>query len=576
MLSIRSKCHKNKFKFFGNTQSINSRFASDYEYPKKPKSQKEIDTELYEHHMMQGHMAFNAENWSNALEHYIKANKHNTKSCQPVGVCAAIYEKKGELENTIAASRLAIKMAKKTREDSQFISNEQARMGRMYFLQEKYLEAQKAFTEAYLYHPTPEYAEERLSEVEAKLKVDIKFKKVEASDMKIQSQYYKEITNGLPVQIDFKENKGRGLYVTKSFNAGDSLFAEAPVVASVDFLNKSNEFCAGSFHPLKEPEVTIPRELEQVLKVCDMDYKAIIKQNIEANENYITPNIKKCDKCGLKFTNAEAEKAARDDWLSIICQGECGTDSRLKILLPSFFDKSYSFEKEEYIPLYQDLSSLELLSIMIMKISKDEDLWYNYFKFLVYAEKTPDRLMLDHEILHYTTLKEMFPSLSWLLSEKNYLRLKEMVGLNAFTINTTSIDFVVSSRGEDLENIQLDVKPEVSEKEVRCNAIYKAGSFMNHSCSPNVEIARPSWSTHVTWIALKDIKEGEELLCAYLPEVKGDEAQEERRNLLFQKYGFLCQGECELCLYEKAAKDDAERESRETKEGTELKEINTE
>ena len=62
--------------------------VSDYEYPKKPKSQKEIDNELFEYHMMQGHIAFNAENWSNALEHYIKANKHNTKSCQPVGVCA--------------------------------------------------------------------------------------------------------------------------------------------------------------------------------------------------------------------------------------------------------------------------------------------------------------------------------------------------------------------------------------------------------------------------------------------------------------------------------------------------------
>jgi hypothetical protein len=60
----------------------------------------------------------------------------------------------------------------------------------------------------------------------------------------------------------------------------------------------------------------------------------------------------------------------------------------------------------------------------------------------------------------------MFPSLSWLLTEKNYLRMKELVNMNAFTISTNCVDFDVESKNNDIENIQLEVKPTVSEKEV--------------------------------------------------------------------------------------------------------------
>jgi hypothetical protein len=44
--------------------------------------------------------------------------------------------------------------------------------------------------------------------------------------------------------------------------------------------------------------------------------------------------------------------------------------------------------------------------------------------------------------------------------------MKEMVNLNAFTISTNCVDFQVDSRGRDLENVQLDVNPVLSDKEV--------------------------------------------------------------------------------------------------------------
>ena len=56
----------------------------------KQKSQKEIDAELHEYHMMQGHMSFNAEDWDVSLEHYIKANRHNSRTSVPVSACAGV------------------------------------------------------------------------------------------------------------------------------------------------------------------------------------------------------------------------------------------------------------------------------------------------------------------------------------------------------------------------------------------------------------------------------------------------------------------------------------------------------
>lgn len=61
------------------------------------------------------------------------------------------------------------------------------------------------------------------------------------------------------------------------------------------------------------------------------------------------------------------------------------------------------------------------------------------------------------------------------------MRLKEMVNLNAFTISTNCVDFQVEMRGQDLENVQLDVKPSLSDKEVPCYRIFVSLTFAGSS-----------------------------------------------------------------------------------------------
>lgn len=169
----------------------------------KAKSQKEIDAELYEYHLLQGHMAFNAENWNVGLEHYIKANRHNSKSCIPVAACAGmvpfnlrflitshLWEKRRTRE---CVSRLEVsyqdgeKAQRRSASDFKvrllllaaplLTVSEFARIGRTQEAMKNYLEAQKAFTEAYMYNYGDD-ALEKLHEIEhEKLKVEIQMKK---------------------------------------------------------------------------------------------------------------------------------------------------------------------------------------------------------------------------------------------------------------------------------------------------------------------------------------------------------------------------------------------------------------
>uniref|UniRef100_A0A6B2LJX5 SET domain-containing protein n=1 Tax=Arcella intermedia TaxID=1963864 RepID=A0A6B2LJX5_9EUKA len=67
-------------------------------------------------------------------------------------------------------------------------------------------------------------------------------------------------------------------------------------------------------------------------------------------------------------------------------------------------------------------------------------------------------------------------------------------------------------------------------------------SFMNHSCEPNV-IGNTTPGYTKTWRALRDIKEGEEILTNY---VDLKLPYDQRNNILLEEYGFQCQ--CNRCV----------------------------
>mmetsp|Transcript_28388 Transcript_28388/g.79364 ORF Transcript_28388/g.79364 Transcript_28388/m.79364 type:complete len:132 (+) Transcript_28388:615-1010(+) len=68
------------------------------------------------------------------------------------------------------------------------------------------------------------------------------------------------------------------------------------------------------------------------------------------------------------------------------------------------------------------------------------------------------------------------------------------------------------------------------------------GNCANHSCDPNVFCSSGFPDFRAQFVALRDIREGEELCRSYIDETK---STAERRADLWKLYGFVC--ECPKC-----------------------------
>jgi hypothetical protein len=79
----------------------------------------------------------------------------------------------------------------------------------------------------------------------------------------------------------------------------------------------------------------------------------------------------------------------------------------------------------------------------------------------------------------------------------------------------------------------------------RSSAIYAGYCRLNHSCSPNVHGAWNDMRGKQTMYAMRDIKQGEELVVSYLGSI-GEQPREARRESLRTDFGFICT--CAKCL----------------------------
>ncbi len=120
------------------------------------------------------------------------------------------------------------------------------------------------------------------------------------------------------------------------------------------------------------------------------------------------------------------------------------------------------------------------------------------------------------------------------------LRLESIINLNSFVFSTSLMRLEVQNVSA---NLQICNVGESSLREtLKLTAIYSLSSLFNHSCEPNVGLRAPRPSNEVTWLTLRPVSEGEELLISYVPT---DMDLHERRSALKSGYGFECN--CPKC-----------------------------
>merc|ERR1719321_79673 len=91
-------------------------------------------------------------------------------------------------------------------------------------------------------------------------------------------------------------------------------------------------------------------------------------------------------------------------------------------------------------------------------------------------------------------------------------------------------DFMASKRMRDLCSVE-------------GAAMFAVANCMNHSCAPNVQAASATDDHSVRFVALHEVKEGDELLMSY---VDMDAKFEDRQAQLRSRYHFECR--CMRCL----------------------------
>jgi hypothetical protein len=149
--------------------------------------------------------------------------------------------------------------------------------------------------------------------------------------------------------------------------------------------------------------------------------------------------------------------------------------------------------------------------------------------------------------------------LSKYLTHDGFVSLLAIIGTNSQGIGTSSFaDYV-----KELSELDLtDDKRKQVDDVIDCiytrfnetvgeflnnegSGLYSTQSKINHSCNPNAEITFPASNAVLAVVALRDIKENEEVSISYLDECQLSRSRHSRQKYLQENYLFLC--ECEKC-----------------------------
>ncbi|KAF9131804.1 hypothetical protein BGX30_012935 [Mortierella sp. GBA39] len=288
----------------------------------------------------------------------------------------------------------------------------------------------------------------------------------------------------------------RGLVATKGFTKGEVIYTETPVISSLEPSLEGKNFC---HYCLKE----------------------MIKKE------YMVP----CTSCSVVvFCSEECRTSAGQEFHEILCTKNLKGGSA-----PAQALREYSKDSRNIVP--------GMLAKFLAKMVYDESLnsgaEYNSFDHLerlVYVEKTlgPDE---EKEIeLLKLALGSSIPGIDQFITEERYLIMKARILHNIYGISSGL-------------SASLNVKPlpeshrSVRDRPITGAGLYRATSYLMHSCEPNTKIVYSSRDHIVSLVATENIRAGDELQVGYIK--NGKLSTEQRRLELFTKYRLQCS--CALC-----------------------------
>lgn len=189
------------------------------------------------------------------------------------------------------------------------------------------------------------------------------------------------------------------------------------------------------------------------------------------------------------------------------------------------------FESESYLPIYHLISHKTSANL--------SELVYNVFRAIVLTN------LLRDTSNFFSLIKNQY-------SEKYpQEQFEEFVG-SLFLRHTESIEYNAVSmselRSKDLDIANLSpnaINLKTSKSFSYATAIFCLISLANHSCDPNVVIAKKAEFQQTSLVTIRHLNVGDEIFITYKPQFMS-QVTEDRRMFLLNRYQFNCQ--CHACV----------------------------
>lgn len=372
--------------------------------------------------------------------------------------------------------------------------------------------------------------------------------------------------------------KGKGLFASKSFDEGDIILEENPIVSCQFTWNAACKYKACDF--CMRPLETAEENVRRLTAKPDI----ILPHPDCCTTNLLSPVS--CDSCGSLYCSQTCKSSAFNSYHRVLCYNPQDTNHPLAQL-------NDAWKQIHYPP---ETTSIMLLLRILAFIKQSADPAYAISKIKQFCHRTVNEdAELAHKLLgeqfssQLNTLREMTSnamsgeSIQEFLTPEGFCSLVALIGTNGQGIGTSAFAIWVNNVTElsvlDTEKKQLealiDKLYEFIDEESGSflnnegSGLYEMQSACNHSCVPNAEPNFPFGNHRLQLRALRPISAGEEIFISYLDDCMLSRSRHSRQKELAMNYLFIC--ECEKCLSQ--ASDPDETSHDEMSEDEELEDM---
>ncbi len=361
--------------------------------------------------------------------------------------------------------------------------------------------------------------------------------------------------DGVIVQA-ISEAKGRGLFATRDFVKGETIFKEKPI-ASVQF-SWNVECKYRACHHCLEPLETAN---ENAVRLAN-DPNIVLPYH-EACASRSSFHVK-CPNCDVVYCSASCQEESWNSYHKVLCHVD--PKHPLKVLDEMWRNIHYPPETTSIMLVCRILASIVQSSDPDRKIADYLQMIHetNNVKEGLVHKLLGDEYASQIEQLRLATVNAFasYPVVQRFLDNpEGFATLLALIGRNSQGIGTSAFA-VWAKKAEKLATNQDDR----SKLDTLINSVYDAfeqhvgGGFLNnegsglfslqstinHSCDPNASVEFPFNNHELVVNATKSIQVGEEILISYLDCCDLERSRHSRHKALRENYLFSC--DCNKCL----------------------------